>query len=143
MDGPPDHLDQVMDARRLDLDLEWQDVAEAAKISVANLRSIRRGKTKPSSLTARRIENVLQWEHGGFEVAWAGGIPKVKQVPESEHQDPVVAGLAERLARLEQAAAQHREENNELRKMLKEITGKDPGISGGEEPENDSPRQAM
>lgn len=59
---------------------------------------------------------------------------------------PSVEELAERLERLEQTAARHHEENEALRKMLHEITGKDPGSagnSGGEEPERDEPRQAM
>lgn len=51
-----------MDERRVELRMSWRDVAQAAGISEAALRTIRRGRHVPTDLTAARIEDALQWE---------------------------------------------------------------------------------
>ena len=57
--------------------------------------------------------------------------------------EPSLAELTERLEVLEREAAQHREETEYLRRMLRDLTGKDSGSFREEEPESDKPRQAM
>lgn len=149
MDSPSDRLAIAMEQRRLELDLAWKDLASAAKVSVATLGAIRRGVNEPSALNKRRLENALRWEHGSIEAILTGGEPTTvadaadSQAPEGEHQDPLVAELAQQLEQLKAEAARNREENNEIRKLLKQITGKDPNISGGEEPESEDPGKAM
>jgi hypothetical protein len=64
---------------------------------------------------------------------------------EEPEREPSLAELAERLERQERTTARLDRENNELRKMFKEITGKDSDSSGSleEDPRSDKPRQAM
>ena len=66
-------LADLMDQRRLDLRKQWKDVARGADISTAALGAIRRGEYKPSSLTARGIEDALEWEHGSIDAILHGG----------------------------------------------------------------------
>lgn len=70
-----DRLADLMDQRRLDLDLDWNEVAEAAKISDATLRAVRNGRTQPSPRTIRGIERALRWEHGSFQSVLDDGDP--------------------------------------------------------------------
>ena len=99
MSGTRTRLDQAMDKRRLDLRKQWKDIASAAGVSTAALGAIRRGEYKPSSLTARGIEDALQWGHGSIEAILAGGEPTLLEdagAPESGSSPE--AGLAEQLA---------------------------------------------
>jgi hypothetical protein len=57
-------LAQLMDARRLDLRLRWNDVAAASGMSAEGLRAIRRGAAVPRDLNQRGIEEALQWPKG-------------------------------------------------------------------------------
>jgi transcriptional regulator with XRE-family HTH domain len=138
-----------MDQRRRDLRLTWDQVASQAGIHRETLRQIRIGKGDIRPLSATGIEDALQWEHGSIDNILAGREPTTiveaadRQSLEREYQDPAVAELAQRLQRQEQTTARLAEENNELRRMLKEITGKPSSTSGREEPETDAPRQAM
>lgn len=75
MDSPSDRLAMAMEQRRLELDLAWKDVAASAKISVATLGAIRRGASRPSALTKRRLEGALQWKHGSIATILSGGEP--------------------------------------------------------------------
>lgn len=75
MSEPHERLGQAMNARRLDLRKQWKDIATGAKISTAALGAIRRGEYKPSALTARGIEDALDWEHGSVDAILAGGEP--------------------------------------------------------------------
>ena len=51
-----------MDERRVELRMSWRDVAQAAGISEAALRTIRRGRHVPTDLTAARLDDALQWQ---------------------------------------------------------------------------------
>ena len=62
MQEPHARLDRAMDERRVELRMSWRDVAQAAGISEAALRTIRRGRHVPTDLTAARIEDALQWQ---------------------------------------------------------------------------------
>lgn len=142
-------LAELMDQRRRDLRLTWDQVASQAGIHRETLRQIRAGGGSIRPLSATGIEDALQWHRGSVDAILAGGDPTTleaeadRQMLERNYQDPAVAQLAQRLERLEKDAARQREANNELRKLLREITGKDSGTSGGEEPGSEAPRQAM
>lgn len=135
MDGPSDRLDQAMNDRRLDLDLSWDEVAAAARRSVATLRSIRRGTSQPSDLTKRRIENVLQWDTGSIDAILAGGDPTpLERNPEPE---PDIADLADRVARIEARGNNNRiEEVAELLAELQATVNKMLGIDSNKESGN-------
>lgn len=62
-----------------------------------------------------------------------------------DEPEPSVAELTERVERTERATARLAEENSELRRMLRELTGKNSDSSGSLEGGSDeaSPRQAM
>lgn len=64
MSEPHERLSQAMNTRRLELDMKWNAVATEAGISPEALRAIRRGDYKPSPLTARRLDDALQWPAG-------------------------------------------------------------------------------
>ncbi|OSZ56283.1 hypothetical protein OQI_33860 [Streptomyces pharetrae CZA14] len=68
-----------MNQRRLELGLQWRDLAAAAGISYEALRSIRRGVSAPADLTARKLDDALQWEPGSVRATLAGGTPALRQ----------------------------------------------------------------
>lgn len=73
---PFERLDEAMSERRLRLRMNWRQVAEAAGISYTALRAIRRGDYRPTELTARAIEEALQWGHGSVAAIMGGGDPR-------------------------------------------------------------------
>lgn len=64
MPEPHERLDRAMEARRLELDMTWTDLARAANVSPQALRSIRRGEYRPSKLTAKNLDRALHWPTG-------------------------------------------------------------------------------
>ncbi|MFH9011194.1 helix-turn-helix domain-containing protein [Streptomyces sp. NPDC017943] len=70
---PSERLDQAMNARRLELRMNWRQVAEAAGISYTALRAIRRGDYRPTELTAQALDMALQWRPGSVHAVLAGG----------------------------------------------------------------------
>lgn len=56
--------------------MSWRDVAQAAGISEAALRTIRRGVHAPTELTAAHIDDALQWLPGSVRATLAGGDPR-------------------------------------------------------------------
>lgn len=72
---PFERLDEAMNRRRLELRMNWREVAEAATVSYTALRAIRRGEYKPTELTARALDEALQWAHGSVASILAGGEP--------------------------------------------------------------------
>ncbi|MGW3417019.1 helix-turn-helix domain-containing protein [Streptomyces phaeochromogenes] len=75
MPEPHEQLDEAMRQRRLELRMNWREVAQAAGISYEALRAIRRGDYRPTELTARGIDEALQWVPGGVYIALDGGTP--------------------------------------------------------------------
>ncbi|MFM9563287.1 MULTISPECIES: helix-turn-helix domain-containing protein [Streptomyces] len=61
---PFERLDQAMNQRRLELRLNWRQVAQAADISYTALRAIRKGEYRPTELTAQAIDRALRWPPG-------------------------------------------------------------------------------
>ncbi|MDX8050437.1 hypothetical protein SK571_13680 [Lentzea sp. BCCO 10_0798] len=68
-------LDDAMDARRLDLGLEWREVAEQGGISYETLRAARRGTSNIPTKTRRAIERGLRWSPGSVTEVLAGRQP--------------------------------------------------------------------
>lgn len=75
MPQPHERLDEAMNQRRLALRMTWRDVSQAAGISYEALRAIRRGEYRPTELTARSLEEALQWTHGSLLNVLDGGEP--------------------------------------------------------------------
>jgi hypothetical protein len=70
-------LATLMEDRRAQLGLRWQDVADAADLSLKTLYSARQpdgGTIAP--LTQRKIETGLHWRHGSVKDILDGGEPE-------------------------------------------------------------------
>jgi hypothetical protein len=81
-------LADLMDARRRDLRLTWDEVASQAGIHRETLRQIRAGTGAIRPLSATGIEDALEWERGSIEALLRGEIDRehgrgsfVKAVP--------------------------------------------------------------
>lgn len=72
---PHERLDKALNRRRLDLRMDWNDVARAIGISPESLRAIRKGRNGPKEITARAIDEWLGWEPGSTEAVFGGGEP--------------------------------------------------------------------
>ena len=68
-------LAALMDERRLELRLTWQDVADRGGISLRALANARTGDAEIRPLTQAGIEGGLQWERGSVARILAGGDP--------------------------------------------------------------------
>ncbi|MGW4030788.1 hypothetical protein ACWEFL_15955 [Streptomyces sp. NPDC004838] len=75
MTQPHERLDAAMNLRRLELRMNWREVATTAGISYEALRATRRGDYRPTELTARRLDGALQWTHGSTLATLNGGTP--------------------------------------------------------------------
>ena len=87
MDEAHRRLDRVMDERRVELRMSWRDVAQAAGISEAALRTIRRGRHDPKDLTAAHIEDALQWPTGTLRSVLDGGNDQVREEERLDAQE--------------------------------------------------------
>lgn len=79
MSEPYERLDRAMEERRLALRMSWAQLARSADISPQALRSMRRGEYRPSRLTARALDEALEWELGSVEAILAGGEPVLER----------------------------------------------------------------
>lgn len=70
-----ERLAELMEERRKDLRLRWQDVAETAGLSLKTLHSVRTSDKGMAQLTKTAIEDALRWEHGSVDLILAGGDP--------------------------------------------------------------------
>lgn len=75
MPQPHVRLDSLMNARRLELRMNWRELAQAAQISYEALRAIRKGEYRPTELTARALDEALQWTPGSVYAVLNGGDP--------------------------------------------------------------------
>lgn len=75
MTEPYERLDEALDQRRVDLDLTWRELADAARMSEPALRAIRRGTYAPSIRTKRRLELAAGWQRGSIDAILKGGEP--------------------------------------------------------------------
>ena len=68
-------LSALMDKRRADLRLRWDDVAVRAEVSVAHLRRVRGSQAPLTPFVAAAIEDALEWSRGSIERILQGGEP--------------------------------------------------------------------
>lgn len=89
MPDPNEQLDEAMKQRRLELRMNWREVATAAGISYEALRAIRRGDYKPTELTARALDDALNWTPGSVYAVMAGGeaTPTPATTPPAKAED--------------------------------------------------------
>lgn len=78
---PHQRLDQALNRRRLDLRMDWNDVAAEIGISPESLRAIRKGRNGPKEITARALDDWLNWEPGSTERLFEGGDPAPRADP--------------------------------------------------------------
>jgi hypothetical protein len=64
-----------MERRRKELNLRWQDVSDAAGVSVRALQAVRTGGGELRPLTEAGIERGLQWRPGSIQRIYAGNDP--------------------------------------------------------------------
>lgn len=79
MPEPFERLDEAMGRRRLELRLNWRQMAERAGCSYTALRAIRRGEYRPAELTALGIDDALGWAHGSVYAILDGGEPTLRE----------------------------------------------------------------
>lgn len=72
---PFERLDEAMNRRRLELRMNWRELAQAADISYTALRAIRKGNYRPTELTARALDEALRWMPGSVYAVLDGGEP--------------------------------------------------------------------
>jgi len=83
---PHERLDAALNERRLNLRMEWNDVAAAIGIRARSLLDIRRGRNGPNPLTARAMDDWLGWEPGSVERLLAGGDPTPRDRADEERR---------------------------------------------------------
>ena len=81
---PFERLDEAMNERRLELRMNWRQVAEAADISYTALRAIRRGDYRPAELTARGIDEALKWPPGTVSALLGGAAAPPSNMSDGE-----------------------------------------------------------
>jgi hypothetical protein len=70
-------LAALMEERRTELRLRWQDVAEAGQVSLRALQAARTGTAEIRPLTQRGIEDGLQWPAGYIQSVLEGREPVI------------------------------------------------------------------
>ena len=148
-------LAEAVRRRRDELGWTQPDVYSHGGPSIDRIQAIEGVRTDSySSRTLSKLERALNWKPGSCRAILEGGEPTLAQLTDagraddelSVTRDPTVAELAQRLERQEKTTARLAEQNEDLRRMLHEITGKDSrsaGYTGGEEPESDKPHQGQ
>lgn len=105
-------LAALMDERRLDLRLTWQEVAERGSVSLRALANARTGDSEIRPLTQRGIEAGLHWTPGSVAEILAGsaptprealgartGIPVIDQASEAEQVAPYMRQVQDEIDR--------------------------------------------
>lgn len=87
-----ERLGRLMNERRLDLTLKWQQIAQRAGITVTTLGAVRKGRNAPTADTKHGLERALQWASGSVDAILAGGDPTLLDLPEGE-REPTISDL--------------------------------------------------
>lgn len=69
-------LDAAMNKRRVELGLEWDDLAKHGEVSDSFLRGFRKGRKGARDLTKAKLEDALKWQRGSIDAILAGGQPE-------------------------------------------------------------------
>jgi len=81
---PETRLSELMDERRTDLELRWEDVADLIGISETGLRRLRHREGMPRKLTCRGIERAMGWTRGSVErIVLDNGDPELSDEKEA------------------------------------------------------------
>jgi hypothetical protein len=75
MEPDRERLAATMQARRVNLDLQWKDVAKRMGMSEANLHRIRTGQISLTPDATAAIERALEWEGGSVQKILSGAEP--------------------------------------------------------------------
>lgn len=113
MTEPFKRLDEAMNRRRLQLRMNWRQLATAAGISYTGVRAIRRGEYRPTELTARALDDALRWMPGSVYAVLDGGEPhpiaaEVAPQPSSPPPKSALSPDEEALRRVVGAVARER-----------------------------------
>ncbi|MFD9706178.1 hypothetical protein [Lentzea sp. NPDC059081] len=111
-------LDDAMDERRLELELEWREVADRGGITYETLRAARRGKRNIPTRTRRAIEQALDWESGSVLDVLAGR----RATPLGRARTPAADEILEARERILAASPQ---ELVRMRSVVEEVLSKD------------------
>jgi hypothetical protein len=74
-------LSIVLNRRRVELGMSWNEVSDKSRISIAHLRRVRAGKSPVTELVARGLETTLSWTPGSISKILEGGDPEEVQAP--------------------------------------------------------------
>ena len=74
-DDTRQRLADLMERRRLDLDLRWEDVSRNGGVSLNTLFRARNGSADILPLTGRKIDKGLRWQPGSIDAILDGGDP--------------------------------------------------------------------
>lgn len=86
-----ERLARLLDERREELGLEWNEVAQIAGITKEGLRTARLGPSVPRAKTKRGIERALRLRVGAFDEALGGG----ELTPLPDERPPIfISGVA-------------------------------------------------
>lgn len=97
-----------MEQRRIELGIEWKDVATRANVSYETIRHLRKGTRAISALKARHIEEALEWEPGSIQDVLEGGEPTPLK-PDETDTEPRIRTLQDADAYLDTAEPGERE----------------------------------
>ena len=125
------HLADLMDDRREELRLTWEQVAQLAGVSRETIRQTRMGDSEIRPLTRRGIEDALQWEAGSIAAILDGGQPTVASEQPGPPLHPVPEVADERLDRMEEDFRQAREALERLEQAFAKLRQQRNRDTGG------------
>lgn len=99
MANPESRLDADMERRRLELNLEWRDVADRSGLSYETLRALRR-TGRASALSKARAENALGWQAGSIDLVLDGGQAIIIEIASPPAPDASAQALRTQIAEL-------------------------------------------
>jgi hypothetical protein len=114
--GDWQRLAEVMDLRRAELGLKWDDVAIDGGVSVATLRRMRRGNAITTD-NATAAERGLRWRMGSIRAVLAGGLPSPM---ESGERAPMASTAEANRASILSATS---EQLVEMRQVVEDVLG--------------------
>lgn len=140
MTEPFERLDDAMNRRRIHLRMNWREVADAAGISYTALRAIRKGDYRPTELTARGLDDALQWAPGSVYAILDGGDPSPLKAgptkpPSRETRETSPLSPSEALRRMVRASARELgmtagDVDEAMRLARQDLAGWTPEVTG-------------
>lgn len=85
-----DPVGEAMNDARLDLGIQWQDVATRAGVGLTSLHRFRKAQGPRTPEMTRKIERVFGWPRGYLDAIAAGKEPPPIDVPA---EGPIFAGI--------------------------------------------------